>query len=280
LVTDALLAQWGQSVFTIAALGAAGFAFIETLSILRPAPGSHHNAVKEKAVAWQYEIRRILPAAAIIALLQISGIGLAFINEQFRPLLPIAIMYLFFAMVLPFLWAAGQAHAAICRIPIAPPWAISRKLLITGILAVGGVVLSLALIVLNDVRPGAAVESLSGETGDDAALVVIALWLLFNAPWMEEMIFRHYLVPRLAAFRWMKTKGLFLCLSVVICATVFALGHAGHLVPAWPKLVQTFVWGVMLGWSRIYFGTFSAIGLHLVFNLSAPLVAPFVETQP
>jgi membrane protease YdiL (CAAX protease family) len=104
---------------------------------------------------------------------------------------------------------------------------------------------------------------------------VLVVWLMLNAPWQEELIFRHYLVPRLSAIGGLRSKWT-MVLAVGGTAAIFALGHGGHLDPAWPKLVQTFVWGLMLGSVRVWLGTGYAVGLHLLFNLSAPLMAPFV----
>jgi membrane protease YdiL (CAAX protease family) len=265
-----VMAQAGQAVFILVLLGTCGLAVTDTVRALHP---THPSTDLVRA-----ELKRSLPWTAGLAAAQIALILLALQNPDFQPLLPMVILYLVFACFLPFMWAGGKTRAFQCGLPLDDPLRPSpRKWQTLGGVALAGFCLSLGLVVAIDIRPGAAVQQLSDKSISPVAMGVMAIWLMINAPWVEELCFRHYLVPRLGTVIKSRPGQITLWISILIAATLFAIGHAGHMVPAWPKLIQTFIWALALGWARIRFGTFYAIGLHLVWNITSPLIAPFIN---
>lgn len=248
-----------------------GLALAESLSLAR---NPHHRQ------QFLSELRRSLPWAAGLAVIQVIAIALAMLNPAFEALGRFAALYLIFTLILPPLWAVGKVHAFQAALPRKHhSWPAGKRWLIFSALAAGGVILSLLLVILVPVHPGESVTTMA-EGASDGALALLALWLMINAPWQEELLFRHYLVARVAAFAGEGTasRRAWTLIAIVFAAAIFALGHSAHMDPAWPKLAQTFAWGLALGWVRVAMGTSYAIGLHLVWNLTAPLVAPFVGT--
>lgn len=267
---DGGVAQWGPNIYAGVMWGACGLALAEGAVMALSGPNK---------TALRTGVSRSLPWGLGLAAAQLAAILAADRLGGFNLLAGSAVMYFFFALLLPVLWATGRVWAQQSGIPAKTGYwsARSRKILMSG-LVVAGVGLSLLLVTLVDVSTGAAVRELTAEGGSDLAVGVLVAWLLFNAPWQEELLFRHYLVPRLAAIGAGRFCTAAMIMAVVITSAIFALGHGGHFEPAWPKLVQTFIWGLMLGGVRIWLGTAYAIGLHLMFNLSAPLMAPFVSS--
>lgn len=170
------------------------------------------------------------------------------------------------------LWTSGRAEENWQNWPVAGGrWSARRKWLTAMAILVAGTVLSVVLLYLVKVEAGEFLQDFSYESGLDSGYGFVAFWMIINAPWIEEITFRHYLLPRLC--RLFGDREWSLILAVVVTSAVFAFGHAAHTIPAWPKLVQTFLWGIALGWMRIWMGSGWAIGTHLGWNVVGIVVA-------
>lgn len=268
--TAATLADRGQLVFQAAIVIIAGIALAEALMMARD------SWRRDQLLA---EMRHALPWAAGLVLAQLGALSLAVVHPEFKMLGRLAMVYLGFAVLFPAVWAVGQVWGAAGGMPAREnQWSDRRKLTVTALVAAAGMVLNVVLFALTDVQVGDQVRELT-EGLSSVSVALVALWLIFNAPWLEELLLRHYLVARMAVQRpaAMHQAGApWTAFVVVVVAALFALGHAGHMEPAWPKLLQTFTWGLMLGWARVCLGTWYAVALHLGWNLTAPLAAPFI----
>lgn len=262
--------QWGQVLFQGVLFVIVGFAMVEAIAMATDANQ------RSRLLA---EMRRALPWAAGLAAAQLAAFSLALTDSNFKMLGRFALVYLAFAVLFPVLWAAGKVWGDVEGIPVrASAWSDRKKLAITAAIALAGLVLNIVLLILVDVRVGESVREMADGISP-LGLSLLAIWLILNAPWMEELLMRHYLVARIAASRPASdgSRRRWMAAAVVIAAVVFAVGHAGHMEPSWPKLLQTFVWGLMLGWTRIWMGTWYAVALHLSWNMTAPIAVPFME---
>ncbi len=265
---DGGVSQWGPIVYSGVMWGACGLALAE---------GAAKAFSGADKALFRQQIIRTLPWGLGLAAAQLAAILAADHFAGFNLLAGPAVLYFLFALLLPVLWATGHVWAVKSGIPVKEGgWSPKAKSLLMAGMAVAGVAISLLLVLLVDIQTGEAVLELT-DGGSDLAVGLLVAWLMLNAPWQEELLFRHYLVARLSAIGGRRSRPVMI-LAVIVTALVFALGHAGHFDPAWPKLAQTFTWGLMLGAVRIWLGTTYAISLHLLFNLSAPLAAPFLST--
>lgn len=97
-----------------------------------------------------------------------------------------------------------------------------------------------------------------------AALAFVSIALLFGAAG-EEMLFRGYafqlLVRSLGAFA-----------TILPVSVLFALAHMGNQNVSWLGLLNTFAWGVLLGYAYWRTGAlWLPIGLHFGWNVVQPL---------
>lgn len=96
----------------------------------------------------------------------------------------------------------------------------------------------------------------SWGAGGIGLFVLIAVVL---APVGEELVFRGTLLPWLRT--WMSDRA-----AIVVSAAAFGAGHLYYGVGA----VQTFVYGIVLGWARVHTGRLRApIGIHMSINALA-----------
>lgn len=262
----------GRGVFMLAALSAAALAYGDVMqeALKRCGTGQVGPALRKRV--WRGAV-----AAVCLALAQVIYLATTYYVPGFSSAAGVGWFYLFCTAPVAFLWAAGRCNEARLGWPLEQTrWTDMKKMVVGAAIGIGGVGLSVLLFALVQMQAGTAVRELADETAAPA-MALLAFWLIINAPWIEELTFRHYIIPRLALWwgggRWA------IAASIVVSAAVFAAGHAGHTVPAWPKLVQVLLWGVALGWARVWLGTAYAIALHLMWNLSAPLVALVVSVQ-
>jgi hypothetical protein len=104
---------------------------------------------------------------------------------------------------------------------------------------------------------------------DSGALLLLIVALVFAAPLVEEILFRGFLLPGLAA-SWIGPGG-----AILLTSAVWTLLHAQYQ-PFY--LIQIMVLGIVFGWLRLQSGsTALTIGLHGILNLTALLQAAFVE---
>jgi membrane protease YdiL (CAAX protease family) len=104
---------------------------------------------------------------------------------------------------------------------------------------------------------------------DSGALLLLIVALVFAAPAVEEILFRGFLLPGLAA-SWIGPGG-----AILLTSIIWTLLHAQYQ-PFY--LIQIMVLGIVFGWLRLQSGsTALTIGLHGILNLTALLQAAFVE---
>lgn len=261
------LPRLGMMLFAAATWGAAGLAMAECVAISRSRP--------DRRGALLSAIRRSRGWTVLLVVAQLAVLGIALALPQSGNLQGIALVYLVGALMLPMLWGAGCVQQQVLGWPLTPAGWLRRYggRVFAGFL-LAGMALSAFMLLVTPVAPGESVEALlPAEESARLTALIMALWLLVNAPWMEELIFRHYLLPRFTL--WFGGGQAACVAAVIVTAAVFAIGHAGHLQPAWPKLIQTFGWGVLFGTARVWFGTGWAVALHLALNLSSIVFVPF-----
>lgn len=96
------------------------------------------------------------------------------------------------------------------------------------------------------------------------SIVFIAVVLIFGALG-EELLFRGY------GFQLLLRR--FGAPAVIIpSAALFALAHLGNLNASWPGALNTFLWGLLLGYAIVRSGDlWLATGLHYGWNLTLPM---------
>ena len=95
-----------------------------------------------------------------------------------------------------------------------------------------------------------------------------AIALLTLAPILEECLFRHYLLYRVAA--WLsggRDARPWIGNAIVVTSLLWSVAHIGQIEQIWVKWVQVFVPGLVLGWTAWRHGLERAIALHWAFNL-------------
>lgn len=226
----------------------------------------------ERRTLVQKDFRQSAMYAVVLALAQVALLVVCYMVPGFASITSVIWFYLVSAVTVPFLWTAGKAHQRPLGWPLRPlQFSMQKKLAWVAGLAFFGVAGSSILFALSGAQPGAAIESIKENAHSTTALAIMVIWLMINAPWIEELVFRHYLLSALA--RWLGGGKLAVAVAVLATALLFAIGHAAHMQPVWPKMMQVTVWGIALGYVRVYLGTPYSILLHLVWNLSAPFIA-------
>jgi uncharacterized protein len=167
--------------------------------------------------------------------------------------------------------AAAVANAIVLRIyergnlaSIGLGWTpASRRNLSFGIL--GGVGAALVVILLPLVLRIADFEPVSGERFRWPSLLFVSILLLFGAVG-EEMLFRGYGFQVLV-------KGIGPFATILPVAVLFGLAHSSNLNFGPLPLINTILWGVVLGYSFLRSGDlWLPIGLHFGWNWTLPLL--------
>lgn len=257
------VAQWGPAVYMWLMWGTCGIALVDFIFL---------STSREHRPAVMRGLVRSLPWAIVLAL----GLALAMVPGMFLPdygpLQLYAGTYAMFALFIPVLWTAGEIRGEMAGLPRRRlAWSANVRALIFAALVFAGILGALALFLIVPTQPGELISDMTGDVATPGRIAMVLL-LMVNAPWQEELLWRHFMIGAIV-FMAGGRRGVGVFFAVVVVAAVFAVGHAGHLVPAWSKLIQMFAWGLMLGWARVELGTGYAIGLHLLFNLSAPIMA-------
>lgn len=123
-----------------------------------------------------------------------------------------------------------------------------------------------ALIVVLPVLLGLATWTRSAEQPSGWGTVAYTFVLLLFGVVAEELMFRGYgfqiMVRRFGAFATLLPMGV-----------LFAAAHSSNMNVSWIALVNTFLWGVALGWSVLRSGDlWLAIGIHAGWNMALPLL--------
>ncbi len=257
------LIRGGNILFFATVVAACGGAILQTLiSFNRPVEFPGHPALP-------HHLKQGLVIGSLLVLLQAIFLILCYSIDWMKPAAGIGTYFLFCALFVPFLWTAGSIEQTRLDWPRQQPR--SRHLLLVIIAGHLTAAISFLLFRQGDAEPGETIQTISRQSENLNALAIYAVWLMINAPWIEELVFRHYLLPRLAI-----SRRYFYAVPLIVTTAIFALGHAGHTDPAWPKILQMTLWGGILGGLRIWLGTPWAIGLHLALNLAAPIIVIFL----
>ena len=141
------------------------------------------------------------------------------------------------------------------------PW---RKLAAALALMIAWTALLLALVPFRAL-PG-PIRALGLDRMAPELQIPFLIGLITLAPILEETLFRHYLLHRLAAAFGGRRAGV--ASAIVLTAALWALMHVGTVEPAWFKWLQVFPIGLMLGWVGWTRGLEVAIALHWAFNIA------------
>ena len=167
--------------------------------------------------------------------------------------------------------AAGVANAIVLRIyergqlaDIGLGWtAASRRNLSLGILGgIGGGIVVLGGPIL---FRAADLEPVPGQHAQWPSLVFVSIVLLFGAVG-EEMLFRGYgfqvLVKAIGPFA-----------TILPMSVLFGLAHTQNLHFTWLALLNTVLWGIVLGYAFVVSGDlWLPVGLHFGWNWILPLL--------
>ena len=186
---------------------------------------------------------------------------------------------------LPWLWA-WRKHPRHSRLTsVAKRTGVKNPLLLLVFLFLAPFVFSIVLFTI--VPPSMseqAADALRLGSQPSLATILLILNLLFAAPLVEEIIFRHYLQTRLIAFfRRILPHGqstgasLAVAAGIAISTLLFAFSHTNILTNDWLKYSQIIVLGVSLGWCQWRLGTEASIALHYTFNFSVLLASPLLK---
>jgi membrane protease YdiL (CAAX protease family) len=165
--------------------------------------------------------------------------------------------------------AAAVANAIVLRIyergqlaDIGLEWtAASRHNLLIGIL--GGIGAALVVLVLPILVRAADLEPIQNEHFRWPSALFVSIVLLFGAVG-EEMLFRGYAFQVLV-----KAIGPFA--TILPMSVLFGLAHSGNLNFSWIALINTMLWGIVLGYAFIVSGDlWLPIGLHFGWNWTLP----------
>ena len=167
--------------------------------------------------------------------------------------------------------AAAVANAIVLRIyergklaDIGLEWtAASRHNLVLGIL--GGIGAALVVLVGPLLVRVADLEPVPNEHFRWPSAVFVSIVLLFGAVG-EEMLFRGYMFQVLV-----KAIGPFA--TILPMSVLFGLAHSDNLNFSWLALVNTILWGIVLGYAFLLSGDlWLPIGLHFGWNWTMPLL--------
>jgi membrane protease YdiL (CAAX protease family) len=165
--------------------------------------------------------------------------------------------------------AAAVANSIVLRIyergqlaDIGLEWtAASRRNLAVGVL--GGIGAALIVLVLPLLVRVADIEPVPNEHFRWPSAVFVSIVLLFGAVG-EEMLFRGYMFQVLV-----KAIGPFA--TILPMSVLFGLAHSDNLNFSWLALLNTVLWGIVLGYAFLLSGDlWLPIGLHFGWNWTLP----------
>jgi len=157
-----------------------------------------------------------------------------------------------------------------------------RRIFLLTVLVAIPVAVSTLLFSVRPWTPGETAERVFGPSGQRAGVSMVLVFVFFavSAALFEEILYRQYLLCRLAAL----ARGLgvarlpALVLATGVSTALFALSHGGMVEPAHLKYAQTAVLGLALSIAQIRLGLEGAVTVHLVFNLLAPVAVLAVRS--
>jgi membrane protease YdiL (CAAX protease family) len=302
-VADALLALSRVFIFAVIVLAVVDFRVLGMRTI-GAAPGGGGGLDRRGPM-----LRAIAPFIILWAGVQVlSLVAFLVLGDTGRGVTS-TVLHLFYGLGFAFLGAAGWFWCVRCGMPALPfVWLARRRarrapspfiggrilarrpaLWFAALLAAPvGVTAAIVVIGAAGVHPRLT-QRLDLQSHGTAANVLFMVHLLVSAAVAEEVLFRHYALPRIAATlrHWGKRAGGMLAplsgrgaaaaAAIAVTAFFFACGHAGMLESFAPKFVQILVLGVSLGTAQVLIGTEAAIAMHILFNLAAAMIGVLVK---
>lgn len=170
------------------------------------------------------------------------------------------------ALQIPYFRPGGLAP--IVRSPIKQLLVVRRE---GWFLAVfGSLVFMLAITGLlfwsSDAKPSDLVLEAMPEHSPSLPLIAMTVLIIAFA---EEIVFRLGLQNWLSYAWGHSTRSYWL--AILVTTTIWTLGHAGMVEPAWVKFLQMFIMGVLLGVLNQRFGILACIAVHGLFNVIVTL---------
>ena len=164
----------------------------------------------------------------------------------------------------------ANTHGATVRQPSYGVSTPSREALIYAMLATAFMVLySVVLFRLSGASIAAGIQ---GEETLPIGISSLGIFLVAAVGLSEEIIFRLGLQTGLA-YLWRSSR--FGHHWAVLGTTIlWCVGHVGALDPGWVKIVQIFVFGLVLGYLNRRFGVVPCIITHVLFNVVMAMLVP------
>lgn len=274
----------GSSLYLLVLLGVSVLALADCLRLARRRGRSRLELVAE------CRVRLVRPWLGGWLLFQgFSAVALLLSGNGGRALGPL-LWFGTATLLLPFLLYAGAAWTLRAGHPLLPllvawrqggragreawKWHQAGEFLL---LAAGPLAATAVLFLVVPWRPAAPVqETFRPEQHGPLANTLFVVYLLVSAAVVEEVMFRHYLVNRLAALRAASDgrtgsggSRVRTGVAIAAAAALWTLGHGGMVEPAWLKSVQIGLYGLALGTAQVRLGLETAVLLHLLFNGAA-----------
>ncbi len=226
---------------------------------MQPSPPASTSAQRQKLLGLALRV-------GVFAL--IAVIGLFFV---FPFIIDLIGFYPFVTSTLGTFAAAAVANTLAVRIyergrlaDIGLGWSVaSRRNLSFGLL--GGIGAGLVVVVIPLALRRADLERVPNEHFQWPSLLFVSILLLFGAVG-EEMLFRGYGFQVLV-------KGIGAFATILPVSVLFGLAHSQNLNFSLLALVNTILWGVVLGYAYLRSGDlWLPIGLHFGWNWALPLL--------
>lgn len=183
------------------------------------------------------------------------------------------------AIMMLMLVPAGQHFALRMRLPSFPLFSRGREsrrkaLREFSLLLGAAIIITTVLVKLVKWTAHPAIEE-NFKTAQYSPLAnaLFAGYVLIGAAVTEELIFRHYLLARLMSLLQAHGRSIAIIFSVLVTSSLFAMGHAQMIIPAWLKFTQMLLLGITLGITRIRLGSDYAILMHALYNGAMAILA-------
>lgn len=172
----------------------------------------------------------------------------------------------FFSLLISLWIDGGKTLEGTLRIPKHAARSFYPPLLFTAVITA----INFLLVYIYPFSPGKSLPRTSMETDTLGISILFVTGLVVSFAIIEELIWRHYGVLKLAVLFGKKISGKnALLLSAFITSIIFCFGHSGNAHPAWVKALQIFFLSLFFSFARIKWGTIYAVILHVFINLSA-----------
>lgn len=225
-------------------------------------------------------VRRSMLPTLLLLLFHTAVAMLAFAAGYWKLFGTLSVFFIASTCFLPLLGATGQVWAAQNGLSGSaylqgrlPEETLHGRLPILPGLLLLPVFAGAALVIMAPWKVDPALTSrLSAAGSSHHAKLFFTAYLVISAPVVEEIIWRHYFINRIAgpirgsaSTRWIT--------AIFISALIFAMGHTGMIQPLWVKALQVLTMAITAGVAQVIFCTEAAILVHFVFNVSSAALA-------